>query len=92
MYEIYTVLFAVDGLRELTLLSIVYDDLIVFAARYDVIARRRKVKTVDFVGVLAEHLGHFEAAHYVVDEFHLDHVWIGRVPRATAKISLLTRT
>lgn len=74
VYEIHTVLFAVDRLGQLALLAVVYDDLIVFAARYDVVAGGREVKAVDLVGVLAEHLSHFEAAHDVVHELHLyDH-------------------
>lgn len=32
MYEIYTVLFAVDSLGQIALLGVVYDDLIVFTA------------------------------------------------------------
>jgi hypothetical protein len=74
MYEINAILLAVDGLGQLAFLTVVNDDLVVFAARYDVIASRREVKTVDLVGVLAEHLGHLEAAHDVVDQLHLrDH-------------------
>lgn len=70
MYEINTILLAVDGLGQLALLAVVYDYLIVFAARYYVVAGRREVKTVDLVGVLAEHLGHFKAAHNVVHQLH----------------------
>lgn len=75
VYEIDAVLLAVDRLGQLAFLAVVDDDLIVLAARYDVIASGREVETVDLVGVLAEHLSHLEATHHVVYQLHLgDHV------------------
>jgi len=71
MNEIDAIFLAVDSLGQLALLTVVYDDLVIFAARYDVITGRRKVEAVDLVGVLAEHLSNLEAAHDVVDQFHL---------------------
>lgn len=70
VYEVDAVFLAVDSLGQLALLAVVNDDLIILTARYDVIAGRREVKTVDFIGVLAEHLGHLEAAYDVVHQFH----------------------
>lgn len=75
VYEIHAVLLAVDGLRQLALLAVVDDDLVVLAARYDVVAGGREVEAVDLVRVLAEHFRHFEATHHVVHQLHLyDHV------------------
>lgn len=70
MYEIYSVLFAVYRLGQFALLAVVYDYLIVLAARYYVVAGGREVEAVDLVGVLAEHLRDFEAAHDVVYQLH----------------------
>lgn len=72
VYEVHAVLLAVDRFGQLALLAVVYDDLVVFAARYDVIAGGREVKAIDLVGVLAEHFGHLEAAHDVVHQLHRD--------------------
>lgn len=71
VYKVYAVFLAVDRLGQLAFLAVVYNDLIVLAARYDVVAGGREVKTVDLVRVLAEHLGHLKAAHHAVDELHL---------------------
>lgn len=73
VYEINAVLLTVNGLGQFALLTVVNDNLIVLAARYDVVPVGRKVEAIDFVGVLAEHLGHFEATHDVVYQLHLDH-------------------
>lgn len=84
VYEINAVLLAVNGLGQFALLTVVNDNLIVLAARYDVVAVGRKVEAIDFVGVLAEHLGHFEATHDVVYQLHLDHETFARTPKRNA--------
>lgn len=72
VYEVYAVLLAVDRLGQLALLAVIYDDLVVFAARYDVVAGGREVEAIDLVGVLAEHFGHLQTAHDVVHQLHRD--------------------
>lgn len=71
VYEVDAVFFAVYRLGKFALLAVVDDDLIVLAARYDVVAGGRKIETVYLVRVLPEHFGHLEAAHHVVHELHL---------------------
>lgn len=74
VYEIHTVLFAVDGLVQLALLAVVNYDLVIFAARYDIVTGGREVETVDLIRVLTKHFGHFEATNDVVHQLHLyDH-------------------
>lgn len=62
-YEIHAVLLTVDCLIKLAPLGVVYDNLIIFAARYEVHTVRRKIKTVDPTRVFLEYLGHLEAPH-----------------------------
>ena len=54
------------------LFTVIDDNLIVLRARDEGVAVRREVDAVDAIGILAEHLGDFEAAHDLVNELHLD--------------------
>lgn len=69
--QVHAVFLAVDcaGLR--ALLAIVNDNLVVLAARNQRFPAGGEVDAVDLVGVLAEHLGHAEAAYDLIHEFHL---------------------
>lgn len=69
--QVDAVLLTVDGYHLSAFLAVVYDDLVIFAARYQRFAARRKVDAVNLVGVLAKHLGHLEATHHLVHQLHV---------------------
>jgi len=62
--QIHAVLLRVHRARLRPLFAVVNHDLVVLAARNQVFPIGRKVDGVDLVRVLAEDLGHFEAAHH----------------------------
>lgn len=70
VYEVDAVLLRVDGALLGALLAVVDDDLVVLGAGYEGVAAGREVDAVDAVRVLAEDLGHLEAADDLVHELH----------------------
>lgn len=70
MNQIHSIFLAVHRANLGALLAVINHNLVIFAAGNQSFSTRRKVNTVDFVGVLPENFRHPKAADHLVDEFH----------------------
>lgn len=70
VYQIDSVLLAVDRDHLRALLAVVDHDLVIFAARDERLSAGRVVDAVDSVGVLSEYFGDLETLNDRFDELH----------------------